>query len=514
MSGRRSSGSGRGPSAREAAVLQQAGAHYRAGRFQLAEDLAAPLVRAGRGPVEAWHLLGLVAMYREQVDRALECFQRCEGRRPRDPQFVYLQAKALGMTPRTDEALAQCERALAMDPSHAPTIVWKATLLERAGRHEEAGALLRPLADRGGGEAMHVLARVAYAQGDNERCIEICRREMERPGQTLRLRQHLGFLLGRTLDRLGRCDEAFEAFVRANTLQEEPFDLQACRERIDAIMRRFDRGAIERVPRSGAGGGSLVAISAMPRSGTTLVESILDAHPAAQGVGESTDLERVVVRLPLTLGRAEEPYPDVLDHLGEGTMRQLGAEFMEAVAARAPGAERIVNKHLLNWQHLGFLSRLAPGARAIWVHRDPRDNCLGVWMQHFNAQAHGYAVDLEHIAAVYAMHERAMRFWIERLGMEILEVPYEGLVEHPEPWTRRIVGFCGLDWDEACLRFYESGRATMTHSSEQVRRPIYKGAIGRWRRYEHRIGPLLEALRREGVGEDLYAEASRGRLPE
>lgn len=486
---------------RERAVIHQANQHYEAGRLQLAQELCESLIRGKKGPIEAFHLLGLVLMRREQTERALECFQQCARMRPNDPQFHYLMGKMLAMSARSEEALARYDWALTLDPEYVPAITWKAALLERAGRNDEARALLEPLlgTDREDPEMQHIMARIEHGDKHYERCVEICRREIDRPGQTLRLRQLLGFLLGRTYHRMGEYDKAFEAFREANALQQETFDLEGYTRAIEHCVEVFCGSDRERIPVARSGGEGMVMICAMPRSGTTLVETIIDAHPEAVGIGETADLDRVIVRLPLTL-QTQTPYPDAAIGMDQQTMDRLARDLQKVFRGRAgSSASVIVNKHLQNWLHVGFMRHIMPKGRAIWVHRDPRDNCLGIYMQHFNPRTLGYAVDLRMLARVHTLHMRIMRQWMERLDYPILEVPYEALVEDPEPWTRRIIEFCGLEWDDACLRFYERGRVALTHSYEQVRQPIYKEAIGRWRLYENHLGPLLEELEKAGA---------------
>lgn len=483
--------------ANERRIIDEASRHYEAGRLQIAQEMGESLIKGKRGPLEAWHLVGLVAMRREQVERALECFQHCARERPNDPRFQYLMGKMLAMSSRHDEALARYDWALTLSPGYEPAVTWKAALLERQGRTGEVRALLEPHLAREDHdpEMDHVMARVEHAEGNLERCVEICQREIARPGQTLRLKQLLTFLLGRTFDRMKDYDRAFEAFSRANAYQEEVFDFEAYKANIEACVEVFCGDRRGEVPTASRGGEGIVMIAAMPRSGTTLVETIIDAHPGARGIGETADLDRVIMRLPLTLG-VQAGYPSAARLLDQRTIDALARDLDRVFRARAPGAGLIVNKHLQNWLHVGFMSRIMPSGRVIWVHRDPRDNCLGIYMQHFNPKTLGYAVDLRMLARAHKLHMRIMREWTERLDYPILEVPYESLVEDPETWTRRIIEFCGLPWDDACLRYYEKGRVALTHSYEQVRQPIYKSAIGRWKRYEKHLAPLLDELER------------------
>ncbi len=489
---------------RQRQVINQANQHYEAGRLQLAQELCQSLFKGKRGPLEAWHLLGLIAMRREQTDLAIQCFQQCTKERPNDPQFPYLAGKMYAMSSRGEEAMPRYDWALSLDPKYIPAITWKAALLERQGKTQEARELIEPHinidnpdAPPADPEMGHILARIEHAEKNDQTCVEICKREIDRPNQTKRLRQLLSFLMGRTYHRMKRYDEAFEAFELANSFQAEKFRFDAYERWLLDALEMFTGDQASNIPTASTGGESMVMIAGMPRSGTTLIETIIDAHPKAKGIGETADLDRVVVRLPLTL-QVQEPYPQVVRNLDQPTANRLAAELDKTFASRAPGAELVINKHLQNWLQVGVMAKLMPRSRVVWIHRDPRDNCLGIYMQHFNPTTIGYAVDLESVARVHKLHMRIMRAWIERLDYPILEVPYESLVDDPEPWTRKIIEFCGLEWDDACLRFHESGRVALTHSYEQVRQPIYKGAIGRWKHYEKHLAPMLKELDRQG----------------
>ncbi|MBK7406348.1 MAG: sulfotransferase [Phycisphaerales bacterium] len=177
----------------------------------------------------------------------------------------------------------------------------------------------------------------------------------------------------------------------------------------------------------------------------------------------------------------------VLEH--KRYLDRLGA----LAAERGPGTIRVTDKMPLNALHLGLVRGVAPGARIIWCRRDPTDTCISCYFQHF-AGSNPFAYDLNHLGRFHNTLERIMRHWQATLGLEILELPYEALVADQERWTREILDFCGLPWDERCLRYYESERVALTLSNDQVRRPVYNSSIARWKRYEAHLAPLRAAL--------------------
>ncbi len=159
----------------------------------------------------------------------------------------------------------------------------------------------------------------------------------------------------------------------------------------------------------------------------------------------------------------------------------------------APDAQRITDKLPHNFLRVGLIRLLFPGARIIHCVRDPRDTCLSCYFQGFNGH-HAYSYNLEHLGIYYSQYRRLMAHWRRVLDPPMFELRYESLVEHPETMSRALVDFCDIPWDERCLRFYESKRAVATISYDQVRHPIYRGSLGRWRHYERHLAPLLRAL--------------------
>ncbi|MCB9846494.1 MAG: sulfotransferase [Phycisphaeraceae bacterium] len=473
-------------------ALAQAQQHYHAGRLDMAERAASPLIRRGQGPLGAWHVLGLVAMHQERVERAIECFRMCSRLSPKQPNFHYLLGKMLAMLERTSESIESYDRALKLDPDHRQARTWKAAVLERAGRYDDAEGLLSPCFEQGTAddETRHVMVRVRMGQGRFREGLRLAQDTLANGEHTRRIQQLLGFLIGHAYDRLGEYDLAFDAFERANAMQHEGFDLDQYRRFLGDLRRVLGPDSTASIAAQTTE--RMVYIAGLPRSGTTLIETILDAHAEAQGVGERADFQRLVERHAMESGGLA--YPDSLDGLPADEATRLQRQYLVQQDQRAPGASRIVNKHLKNWHHLGAVSKIVPGSRVVWIRRDPRDTCLGVYMHHFSPRAHGYATDLRMLGAVYREHVALMRYWIDVLDLSILEVPYERLVRHPESWTRRIVEFAGLEWDERCLRFYDSGRVAATHSHAQVRRPIYTTSVGRWQRYRVHLGPLNESL--------------------
>jgi len=216
-----------------------------------------------------------------------------------------------------------------------------------------------------------------------------------------------------------------------------------------------------------------VLIVGMPRSGTTLAEQILAAHPAAFGAGELMYWSDVAAQ-----GSAAR------------ASRALAKDYLQQLGQRAGAALRVIDKMPSNFLHLGLIRNALPRARIIHLQRDPVDSCLSIYFQHFEG-FHSYANDLEDVAHLYREYRRLMAYWRVSLPEgAMLEVPYEALVGDPEHWSRKMLEFIGLPWDPRCLEFHRYERTVMTASQWQVRQPINRASLERWRHYQEYLGPL------------------------
>jgi hypothetical protein len=301
-------------------------------------------------------------------------------------------------------------------------------------------------------------------------------------------------LLGRLCDSTGDHRAAFEAFAEAKRTESHRFNPADYARDIDALVRTFSADALARVPKTAHRSEVPVFIACMPRSGSTLVEQMIHAHPQAWGAGEHPQLHQALVRLPTTLG-VLTPYPHCASALTQDAVDRLAAQYLQTVAPPPPRtALRVTNKHLLNYLHLGMVAALFPGARVIHIRRDRLDNGLACFMTSLSPAVMPWATDLAHIGFAWRQYERLMAHWRATLDVPWLDVQYEDLVDDTEAQARRIIDFCGLPWDDRCLRFWEVERVVLTPSYNQVRQPIFRTAMGRWRQYEPFLGPLKEAL--------------------
>ena len=300
---------------------------------------------------------------------------------------------------------------------------------------------------------------------------------------------HLQHALGKYYDDTGAYDLAFGSHQRANELARRcgpGHDRDGLAREIDRLRRSLDSAWLSRMQGAGRPSSRPLLIVGMLRSGTTLAEQMLAAHGAVQGAGELSFWGQAWSRLAATAGAAASPTVEV----GAPALQALADGYLARLDGLAAGAERVVDKMPTNFLVLGLITAALPGARFIHLRRDARDTCLSIYFQHFEA-ANTWTNDLGDLAHYMLQYRRLMDHWRSLLPAGVmLEVDYEDLVSDPEGCARRMVAFAGLDWDPRCLHFQGNAHSVVTASRWQVRQPVHRGAIGRWRHYEKFIAPL------------------------
>ena len=358
--------------------------------------------------------------------------------------------------------------------------------LREALRHEPRNAL--------------VLARLATAMpaalSESERgSIESLLASANLPPEQ---RWPLLFGLARAVDARGEFDRAASLTFEANALQRADFrkrgmdyDPDAHRTFVDRLIATFTPEFFARVSGCGLETERPVFVVGMPRSGTTLVEQVLASHPRVFGAGELQLVPETFDSLPQATGRAESPL-DCVKHLDRESIERLGRRHLDALAALNDSADRIVDKLPENTLFLGLIAVLFPQAKLIHCRRDLRDVALSCWMTHFANLR--WACDLDHIATRIREYRRLMNHWRAVLPVRMLDVDYEAMVADPERSSRELVAWCGLEWDPACLEFHKTRRRVRTTSVAQVRQPIYRSSVGRWKNYEQPLAAVFAQL--------------------
>lgn len=303
------------------------------------------------------------------------------------------------------------------------------------------------------------------------------------------------FAIGKAYEDIGRYDESFAAYEQGNRLKHTllAWDEAEDDAMLENMMSIFTKEFFAERPKPAYADKAPIFIVGMPRSGTTLLEQILSTHPGVFGAGELKDMNEVVIgAMP---ERDYKQYPNAVTAFSAEDFRRLGGQYIEKIWRNAPDATRITDKMPSNFFYVGMIHLMLPGAKIIHAMRDPMDSCFSCYSRLFNKENVRFAYDLGTLGRYYARYIKLMRHWHEVLPPgTILDLRYEDMVANTEEQARRALDYLGLPWDESCLEFHHNKRRVKTASLAQVRKPIYKTSVARWKYYEKHLGPLLDLV--------------------
>ena len=429
--------------------------------------------------------LGNALFELRRVPEAMACYRRALAIDSRHlPAHVGLAA-ALRQQKQPGEAQASCRAALAIDPDDIEALALQGELEADRGRFVEAERLFRRVLELKPDfpSAYASIATHRRMTADDQPWYEGASQLLGKP-LPLAQQINLRYALGKYSDDVGQYEAAFGHYREANELTKRlgaRYDGARFAALVDRIVALFDADLLHRL-RAQASESELPAfIVGMPRSGTSLAEQIMASHPDVHGAGELTWWHGFFGEFTRRLREGRDPV---------SAASGLTQDALGRLVALAPDARRVIDKMPSNFLYLGLIHGVFPAARIIHMQRHPADTCLSIYFQNF-FNIGPYANDLDDLAHYYAQYQRIMEHWRSLLPpSKLLEVPYEALVEDSESWSRRMVEFLGLPWDERCLAFHETERVVVTASKWQVRQKISKSSVGRWRHYEKFIQRL------------------------
>jgi len=461
---------------------------------------------------DSWYNLGLLLRAEGRADAALGAYQQAIDRGLVQPEEALLNRAVIFADDlrREDKAEEELRSALQINPDYVPAILNLANLKEEFGQRDAAAALYKqilpsvenkPLAFQDLRlEALSRLAHLEPAKSADDPAISRLERAASQPGaMNAETRANLYFALGRMLDRVGEFDRAFKAFTDANACVRRAgprYDREAIVRDVDALIREFPRS--KQVQRE-CPAPQPVFVCGMFRSGSTLAEQVLAAHPKVTPGGELNLLNR--------LASAElAPYPQSIRTLSDERAAALGESYRRELVKLLPESVAegsiVTDKRPDNYLRIGLIKRLFPGAKIVHTIRHPVDTCLSVFFQHIDQRLVGYASDLSDCGHYYAEYRRMMAHWKSLFAADIFDFDYDRFVENPRPELERLLAFLGLDWDERCLSFFALRNPVKTASYWQVRQPLYKDSSGRRKNYAGHLASLAAALKSGGIDTD------------
>ncbi|MGA2343962.1 MAG: tetratricopeptide repeat protein, partial [Steroidobacteraceae bacterium] len=433
--------------------------------------------------------LGNALLEARRIEEAVVSYHRAVAVDPRSALAHVSLATALRLQARWSDAESSCRAALALEPANAEALSLLGELRADQGRFSEAEELFRRAiaADSDFPFAFCSIAAHRRMSAADAAWLDGAQSLLaKRP--PLRNAVNLHFALGKYFDDVERYDEAFAHYLQAHELAKRygwKYDADKQARRVDRLISIFDAQFVRAAAARGSPSELPVFVIGMPRSGTSLAEQILASHPAVFGAGE-------VVFWDAAFSAKEAA--GLEGEAGARGLSSMAGDYLEHIRTLSGGAVRVVDKNPANFLHAGLIQAALPDARIIHMRRHPLDTCLSIYFQNFFNMG-AYANDLDDLADYYAQYLRITAHWRATLPpTRLLEVPYEGLIENQEGWTRRMLDFIGVPWNPRCLDFHETDRVVITASKWQVRQKIHGRSAGRFRNYERFLGPLRKLV--------------------
>jgi len=484
--------SGKVPSKRERDV-HEARMHLSEGRKKEAAEIVDKLrYKHGKDP-EILTLSGLVCEQQFRNKEAVAYGEKSAAIRPH-PETYFLLARVYRVMGETDKSLAACDALERLGSLGDILPVLRAGALEEAGRFDEAKAVLDPFIEalESAGKPVPNPALVERSKllvqfKQLDEAIELIDRTLETPNAPDELKRNQYHLRAKASDRKKNYAEAFDSASKANEYEKLEFSPELYEEQVTALIENWSRETMADFPVSACDSELPVFVAGMPRSGTSLIDQIIDAHPKASGVGELNSIERFAYELANAWDPSKGPGKQ-FGRLDARRWTKTAEAYVKEISALAPpGTERVVNKALGNNKLVGLIAKLFPKTRIIHAIRDPRDVAISCYMGGFNNRLHPWTTQIDWAAQAWAQSRRMMEHWKQALDVPILDVHYERLVADPQNEFPRIIDFLGLEWDDRCFEFHKTRRTVRTLSYDQVNRPIYTSSSGRHANYAEQI---------------------------
>ena len=487
--------------------------------------------------------LGIVRLKQHSFEEAIRLFSRCLAIRPTDPDALGNLAAAFTnmrqpsqarehllrltrilpysaqahvrasenrlMLNELEEAIRHGRKAVSLTPDAAAARLALADALEATGRFKQAKfQYLAVLGEDGASSS--ALSGLLSLKGTHvpERYVANARHLVGSVGLRDPERVQLNLALAQYFDQRGEYTNAFEHLTAGNLVRfrNHAFDSTAFSHAVDRLIAACTAPVLRSLPTPETPTKRPIFIVGMPRSGTTLVEQILASHSQVRAGGELP----MIISIARQVSGPGTTYPEALRELDRDSLTRLSRQYLDKLDTVAAGAFRVTDKMPINFMHLGLIAALFPDATILHCRRGALDTCLSCYFTGFNEQLQ-FASNLQALGRYWLDYRRLMQHWKTVLPVALLDVQYEQVVTNTEATVRSMLSFCRLDWEPGCMKFYRTNRGVRTPSRWQVRQPIYRGSIGRWRNYERQLQPLRELL--GPVGHDEEAESMHSSNP-
>lgn len=512
-------------------TFEQAAAHYESGDLRRAWEACEAAYDEAHPDHRLLHMMGLIAFRRQHFAKAQSLIGHATQLAPAEP--LYFCSLSLPHFAQNDlqTGIARLDQALAISPDFLPALDQKAGALMQLGRAQDARPFFEQLAKRDPtprrrlalalclrslgrldearstlqalledspvcGQAWWMLAGLGKASADSNHLAAMSEalQKTEPSATSADDRVPLLFALAKEHEDLEDYDTAFDFYRQANALrrQEINYDIEKDVALFKGIIKHHS-DVLPKPPerqRSARADATPIFIVSMPRTGSTLSERILAAHSKVNSAGE---LQLVAQLVRASAARTGKAYPESSAATSDDKILEMREAYLERSRQWRGDAPFFVDKMPVNFLYLGQIARMFPEAPLIHVYRHPLDTCLSCYRQLFG-DFYRFSYALTELGRWYVMYRELMAHWQQGMPGRILNLEYESLVREPEREIRQLLAHCGLEWEPGCLEFASGGTAVRTPSAGQVRREIYQDSVGRWRRYEKHLAPLMEVL--------------------
>ncbi|MGD8681163.1 MAG: sulfotransferase [Lysobacterales bacterium] len=503
----------------------------RAGKLALAERQARDFLKQHPADVSAIRILADIGMKLGQFEDARLLLERCLELAPDFHLARHNYAVTLVRQQRLEQAFAEVQKLLAMEPDNPNFLVLKGTILVRMGNHGEALEIYERVlrnypnqarAQMNYGHTLKTVGRLDESVAAYRKCIELSpgigeaywslanlktfrfadedidlmRSQVTSEGGDPDDQAHIAFALGKALEDRGEYDESFRYYKRGNAIRRINHRHSAKINVFNTArqIKTMDAAFFETRKGVGCPAPDPIFIVGLPRAGSTLLEQILASHSQVEGTAELTDI--ITISRKLAEKSRKNPagkYPEILAELLPERFRELGEGYLETTRIQRSDTPFFIDKMPNNFQHIGLIHLILPNAKIIDARRHPMACCFSGYKQLF-ARGQTFTYSLDDIGRYYRDYVILMDHWDKVLPGRVHRVQYEDMVSDTENQIRALLDYCGLPFEEECLRFYETRRAIRTPSAEQVRQPIYTQGLEQWRHFEKHLGPLKDAL--------------------
>ncbi len=471
------------------------------GRAPEAEHLLRRALDLAPGYVRARHLYALTLFRQAKESACIPHVQRLLAQEPRNIAYRTLLASSLARTLQTDRAIEIYAALVKEVPRHAELWLSYAQALQHAGRRDESERAFRAvLAFAPASGQAHWGLQTLSTEPPRQDDLDAMRASLASAALTTEARFHLEYALAFALEKAGSYAESFAHYaagakIRRAQLGYDPEDIS---ERVRRTKTVFTGAFLQARANQGHPDKAPIFIIGMPRAGSTLIEQILASHSAVEGTRELPEVAFLADELEVRSRAGNgHSYPECLLDLSPEALADLGRSYIERTRVhRVTDRANFIDKMPDNWVHTGLIALMLPNAKIIDARRDPMATCFGAFKRYFS-QGQAFTYDLDDLGRYYNDYADLMAHFDAIAPRRVHRVTYENMVSDTESEIRRLLAFCGLDFEPDCLRFWETRRVVSTASAQQVRRPIFRDGLEQWRNFEPWLAPLRKSL---GIG--------------